>query len=54
MPIYNTAEDGAVMIKTDGQSMGIQTYNTEREDYYRLTLNMRDKKNNDKAMGGGI
>lgn len=44
VPIYNTAEDGAVMIKTDGQSMGIQTYNTEREDYYRLTLNMRDKK----------
>ncbi len=42
VPIYNTAEDGAVVIKTDGQSMGITTYNTEREDYYKLTLNMRD------------
>lgn len=32
--LYNTAEDGAVIIKTDGESMGVLAYYTKREAYY--------------------
>ncbi|QUI23885.1 DNA internalization-related competence protein ComEC/Rec2 [Vallitalea pronyensis] len=41
--LYHTAEDGAVMIKTDGYHMGIRTHMTKREDYYPLALHIKKK-----------